>query len=157
MSSGISFWDYLFVARAGVKTGAHAVHVCVYHFVWATKYRRAVLDLVNPGRPEVTVSHRLTELLAVKAGQHGWIIRASETMPDHVHVFVQADNVAAPHYIATQLKGFTSRVLREEFPVLRSRLPCLWTRSYFVATAGDVSAATIEAYIANQRTRPVPG
>jgi REP element-mobilizing transposase RayT len=31
-------------------------------------------------------------------------------------------------------------------------LKSLWTRSYFVATAGEVSAATIERYIAEQRT-----
>jgi len=40
---------------------------------------------------------------------------------------------------------------RAEFPALRRRLPTLWTRSYFVGTAGTVSAATIQRYIAAQK------
>ena len=75
-------------------------------------------------------------------------------MPDHVHLFVQADNVTSPRELANAFKGSTSRILRNEFPGLRRRLPSLWTRSYFVATAGDVSAATIQAYVENQRVRP---
>jgi putative transposase len=132
-----------------VAEGAHAVHACHYHFVWATKYRRPLLDLY-----EGAVSVRLKEVVTTKATEHGWTVRELETMPDHVHLFITADAVSAPHYIANQLKGYTSRVLREEFPLLRSRVPSLWTRSYFVATAGEVSAATIERYIANQRTAP---
>jgi putative transposase len=53
--------------------------------------------------------------------------------------------------IVNRLKGYTSRVLRAEFPSLRSRLPTLWTRSYFVGSVGHVSAATVERYIAEQR------
>lgn len=141
------------MVRRSVEKGAHAVHVCVYHVVWATKYRRRVLDLSNPGSL-VTVSDRLKELVQVKAAERGWTVRAVETMPDHVHLVVQADNVAPPHYIAAQFKGYTSRVLRDEFPVLVRLLPSLWTRSYFIATAGDVSAKTIQAYVESQRTRP---
>lgn len=138
------------MSRKHVEKGAHATHVCVYHLVWATKYRRPVLDMTDPAMGEKTVSDRLKELVAEK----GWTVRAVETMPDHVHLFVQADNVSAPHYIAAQFKGYTSRVLRQEYPVLRSRIPSLWTRSYFVATAGDVSSDVIESYIAAQRTTP---
>lgn len=130
-----------------VGKGAHAVHACHYHLVWATKYRRALLDL-HDGQ----VSVRLKELVAARCAEHGWGLRAIETMPDRVHAFVTADAVTAPHFLANQLKGYTSKVLRQEFPVLRSRAPSLWTRSYFVATAGEVSAATIERYIADQRT-----
>ena len=132
-----------------VAEGAHSVHACHYHLVWATKYRRPVLFLHNDA-----ISDRLKELIHEKAAEHGWTVRAIETMPDHVHVFITADAVTAPHFIANQLKGYTSRVLRDEFPTLRARIPSLWTRSYFVATAGEVSAETIERYIANQRTAP---
>jgi putative transposase len=60
----------------------------------------------------------------------------------------------APSYIANQLKGLTSRCLREEFPHLRSRLPTLWSRSFFVASAGAVSAATAQRHIDTQYERP---
>jgi putative transposase len=56
--------------------------------------------------------------------------------------------------LANQFKGMTSRVLRQEFPALRSKLPTLWSRSYFAATVGNVSAATIKRYIDTQWERP---
>ncbi|AFU59678.1 putative transposase, IS200 family [Candidatus Nitrososphaera gargensis Ga9.2] len=43
------------------------------------------------------------------------------------------------------------KILREEFPELKSRLPTLWTRSYFVSTHGHVSADVIKKYIEEQK------
>jgi len=60
----------------------------------------------------------------------------------------------SPSYVANQVKGVTSRVLREEFAHLRSRLATLWSRSFFVATVGAVSAATVQGYIDTRYERP---
>lgn len=54
--------------------------------------------------------------------------------------------------IVFRLKGATARLLRQEFVHLR-RMPSLWTTSYFVSTAGNVAAETIERYIQAQSTR----
>jgi len=97
------------------------------------------------------VDVRLKELLHEKAAEQGWDIRALEIMPDHVHVFVFAPPKDSPARIAHRFKGYSSRVLRSEFASLRSRLPTLWTRSFFVASVGNVSEATIEQYIAEQK------
>ncbi|MGD7010381.1 transposase, partial [Metabacillus sp. 84] len=51
-----------------------------------------------------------------------------------------------------KIKGVTSKKLREEFPHLQ-HLPSLWTRSYFVSTAGNVSSETIKGYVEQQKTR----
>ena len=51
-----------------------------------------------------------------------------------------------------QIKGYTSKILREEFVEL-SRMPSLWTRSYFVSTAGNVCSETIKQYVENQKKR----
>ena len=117
-----------------------------YHLVWCPKYRRPVL--VD------AVAARLRELIGQKCDEHGWMIVALEVMPDHVHLFVRADPEASPTHLANQFKGMTSRVLRQEFPALRRRLPTLWSRSYFVSTVGTVSAATIKGYIDTQWERP---
>jgi putative transposase len=74
-------------------------------------------------------------------------------MPDHVHLFVESDPTRAPGHIAAQFKGFTSRILRQEFSHLRSRLPALWSRSYYIGSVGHVSAATVQRYIENQKGR----
>ena len=40
----------------------------------------------------------------------------------------------------------------KEFEILR-KMPSLWTRSYFVSTAGNVCSETIKKYVENQKTR----
>ena len=120
-----------------------AVYRLGYRVVWCTKYRRRVL---TDG-----VDERLKELLQEKAAERGWGIRDLEVTPDHVHVFVFAPPRDSPARIAHQFKGYSSRVLRAEFASLRSRLPTLWTRSFFVASVGSVSEEEIAKYIAEQK------
>lgn len=97
------------------------------------------------------VAERLDALLRERCADLGCEVVALEVMPDHVHLFVSALPIHAPQHIANQLKGYSSRVLRDEFPDLRQRLPSLWSRSYYVGSAGSVSAETIARYIAEQR------
>ena len=74
-----------------------------------------------------------------------------EVMPDHVHLLLEVDPQFGIHRAVKQIKGYTSRVLRSEFPTLRSRLPSLWTNSYFVSTVGGAPLSIIKQYIENQK------
>ena len=74
-------------------------------------------------------------------------------MPDHVHLFIKAPPTASPHWIVQQLKGYTSHELRKEFSYLKSRLPTLWTRSYYVESCGHISEQTIKRYIEEQKNK----
>jgi putative transposase len=78
-------------------------------------------------------------------------VHALEIMPDHVHLFIEFDPRWGVAEIVNRLKGFTSRVLRKEFPSLRSQLPTLWSRNYYAGTVGHVSDKTVRAYIESQR------
>jgi putative transposase len=78
-------------------------------------------------------------------------IHAVEVMADHVHLFVESDPTQCVAEIVNRFKGRTSRILRQEFRSLRSRLPTLWSRSYFAATVGTVSKATVRRYIEAQK------
>ena len=113
-----------------------------YHFVWCPKYRRPVIV----GK----VKQRLEELVREKVEGLGCEVIALSMRNDHVHLFVQANPRLSPNTIIGQVKGYTSRILRGEFPKLRSRLPTLWTRSYFVSTHGHVSDDSIQRYIEEQ-------
>jgi putative transposase len=124
---------------------AGAVYSLKYHVVWCPKYRRPVL--VD------AVADRLRALLGEKASGLGMTVHALEVLPDHVHLFVESDPTRCVAEIVNRLKGYTSRVLRQEFPGLRSRLPTLWSRSYYAGSVGHVGAATIERYIASQKGR----
>lgn len=142
----LDVWRVYTRVMAGYQTNSGAVYSLGYHVVWCAKYRRPVL--VGP------VAERLQELIGQKCDEHGWSVVALEIMPDHVHMFVRADPTASPSYVANQFKGFTSKVLREEFPHLRRRLPTLWSRSYFVSSVGNLSAARVQRYLETQWERP---
>ena len=127
------------------KRKAGAVFSLKYHLVWCPKYRLPVLT--------DKVRLRLLELLAEKAHELGAEIHTSEVMPDHVHLFIEAGPTYSPAKLAHQIKGYTSRMLRQEFSHLRSRMPTMWSRSYFISSVGAVSEATIKRYIEEQETR----
>ena len=114
-----------------------------YHIIWCTKYRRKVL--VNE------VEDRLKTLLVEKAEEIGCEISIQEVMPDHVHIFIKTKPTLAPHYIVQQLKGYTSRILRKEFHKLKSRIPTLWTRSYYCESIGHISEEAVKKYINDQK------
>lgn len=122
---------------------AHTIYYTGYHIVFCPKYRRKVLvDGIDV---------RLKELFLGKAEELGITIERMEVMPDHVHLFVKSKPTYAVHFVVNQLKGYSSLMLRREFPKLRSRLPTLWTRSYFVESIGHISEATVKRYIEDQK------
>lgn len=127
------------------STNSHSTFNLGYHIIWCPKYRRKVL--VNG------VDERLKELLLEKALEHNWSIEQMEVMPDHVHIFIKASPNDSPVFIVSQLKGYSSRILRQEFATLKSRLPTLWTRSYFCESVGHISEATIKKYIEEQKNK----
>ena len=126
------------------KTNAGSVFSLKYHLVWCPKYRKKLLTGELEARLKVLLYQKAEELKAT--------IHALEIMPDHVHIFIESDPTFAPAQIAAQLKGFTSHELRKEFPWLKSRLPCMWSRSYYISSVGSVSESTVKRYIAAQKT-----
>lgn len=98
------------------------------------------------------VDKRLLELIAQAVQEIDCEVIAMETHLDHVHLFLQSKPILAPYQIMHKVKGMTSHALRKEFPHLL-KLPSLWTRSYFVGTAGNVSGDTIKRYVETQKTR----
>ena len=114
-----------------------------FHIIFCPKYRRKVL--VNG------VDTRLKELLYEIAKDKDVNIKALEVMPDHVHIFIEFDPRITLHKVIKDFKGISAGILREEFPSLKTRLPCLWTRSYFACSVGHISEESIKEYIKNQK------
>jgi putative transposase len=129
--------------EARYRKNAGAVFSLKYHLVWCPKYRRPVLT--------DEVDRRLRELLAEKAAELDVTIHALEVMPDHVHLFVESDPTRCVAELVNRFKGYTSRVLRKEFPALQSRLPTLWSRSYYAGTVGAVNESVVRRYIEDQK------
>lgn len=116
-----------------------------YHFVFCPRYRRKIFL-----RNDVEV--RFKELVSEICEDLNINMIALECDKDHTHMFLNALPTLSPADIMAKIKGVTSKKLREEFPHLQ-HLPSLWTRSYFVSTAGNVSSETIKSYVEQQKTR----
>ena len=125
------------------KSNNNVVYSCKYHVVWCPKYRRKVL--VNG------IAVRLKELIEEICCELRIDVIEMEIMPDHVHMLMEVDPQFGIHKAVKQIKGRTSRILRQEFGTLRSRLPSLWTNSYFVSTVGVAPLSVIRQYIENQK------
>lgn len=125
------------------KSNRNIVYSCKYHVVWCPKYRRKVL--LNG------VDIRLRELIHRIAAERQAEVLEFEIMPDHVHLLLEVDPQFGIHRLVKQLKGTSSRLLRQKFPWLKSRIPTLWTKSYFVSTVGEAPLEVIKQYIENQK------
>jgi putative transposase len=127
------------------ESNRNIVYSCKYHVVWCPKYRRPVL--VND------VDIRLKEIIHQTVTELQSEVIELEVMPDHVHLLCEVDPQFGIHRLVKRLKGRSSRLLRQEFPWLKSRLPTLWTNSYFVATVGGAPLTVVKQDIEQQKGR----
>lgn len=126
------------------KSNHNITYSCKYHVVFCPKYRRKVL--VNG------VDTRLKELIRETCQDIQVDLLEMEIMPDHVHLLLEVDPQFGIHKAVKTIKGRTSRILRQEFHWLTTKLPALWTNSYFVSTVGGAPLAAVKQYIENQKT-----
>ncbi len=127
------------------RTTKTTVSLINYHFVFCPRYRRKIF-LING------VEERFKNLVKYVCEEMKIEIIAIECDKDHTHIFLNTLPTLSPSDIMQKIKGYTSKILREEFKEL-SNMPSLWTRSYFVSTAGNVSSETIKIYVENQKKR----
>src|SRR5207249_2302971 len=99
------------------------------------------------------IASRLAESLIKKSADLELEIVEMNILPEYVHIFVTAKPIHSPQYLVGQLKGYSSRILRQEFLKLRSRLPTLWTRSYYIDSVGRLNEYTIKKYVQNQKNK----
>ena len=125
------------------KSNRNVYYSCQYHVVWCPKYRRKVLI--------EGIAERLRQIIAEVCQEHQAEIVQLEVLPDHVHLLVECDPQFGIHRLVRLLKGRSSRLLRQEFPVLKRKLPTLWTNSYFINTIGGAPLSAIKHYIENQK------
>ena len=126
------------------KSNQNVVYSCKYHIVWCPKYRRKVL--VDG------VDERLKQLIHEVCSDIKAEILELEIMPDHVHVLLDVDPQFGVHKVIKTIKGHTSKILRGECPHLKTKIPTLWTNSYFISTVGGAPLEVVKQYIESQKT-----
>lgn len=120
------------------------VYSCKYHVVWCPKYRRKVLV--------GNVEKRLKEIIIDTCAKYNFSLIEMEVMPDHIHILIEVDPQYGIHKAIKLLKGISSRILRKEFVHLTTKIPTLWTNSYFISTVGGAPLDIVKQYIESQKT-----
>ena len=126
------------------KSNNNIVYSCKYHIVFCPKYRRKVLI--------GEVEKRLKELIISICQELNVDLIELEIMPDHIHLLVDVDPQFGVHKVIKTIKGKTSRILRGEFKHLTTKIPTLWTNSYFISTVGGAPLSIVKQYIESQKT-----
>ena len=118
---------------------------CVYHVIFCPKYRRSVLT--------DNIADRFKELVIEKQEEYKYQVLEQEVMSDHIHMILDVNPKIGIYTIVSKIKGYTSKILRQEFPELKSKLPTLWTRSRFISSVGNVSLEIVKKYIEEQKNK----
>jgi putative transposase len=129
--------------KIAYKSNRNVYYSCKYHIVWCPKYRRKLL--VDD------VAERLKQIIGEVCREHQADVLSLEIMLDHVHLLVESDPQFGIHRLVRLIKGRSSRLLRQEFPLLKRKLPTLWTNSYFVSTVGGAPLSVMKQSIENQK------
>ena len=131
------------------KVSNNVTYSCQYHIVYCPKYRRKVLT--------GDIAERLKAIITEVAAETGSEILELEVLPDHVHILAEVDPSFGAMKFVRLCKGRSSRILRQEFPALKTRLPTLWTNSTFLSTVGGAPLSAVKQYIESQlRSEPRP-
>ena len=123
-----------------------AVYMINYHFVWCPKYRKQIL------KDDIELA--LKDIIKTTCLTKNWEILEIEVMPDHVHLFLSTPPYDSPTAIIKVIKGVSAKRLYSMFPLLKQELRkgSIWSPSYYVGTAGNVSSEIIKRYIQEQKT-----
>lgn len=127
------------------KSNNNISYSCKYHIVWCPKYRKKVLVGAVEKRLKQIVKEVSTELKCD--------LIEIECDKDHIHLLVEVDPQFGVHKYVKRVKGRSSKILREEFPELKKKIPTLWTNSYFVSTVGGAPISIVKQYIESQKTK----
>ena len=127
------------------RTTKTTVSLINYHFIFCPRYRRKIFLIPS-------VEERFKHMVKFICDELEIEIIAIECDKDHTHMFLNCMPTLSPSDIMQKIKGATSRGLRDEFIELK-KMPSLWTRSYFISTAGNVSSETVKKYVESQKTR----
>ena len=134
------------MGREQYHSASHCKYLVQYHIIWCPKFRFSALQ----GGADMELERILREICS----RYGYCIKALEVMPDHIHIFVDAPQTVAPCDVARTLKSISAIEMFKTFPRLKrfyAKCGALWSRGYFISTAGHISGPTAVQYIEEQK------
>lgn len=127
------------------RTTRHSLYNLNYHLIFTPKCRRHTFF--------GEVREKLMQVFEATYAERDWKILGMEVMSEHVHLFVSVPPKWSPSDVAKILKGVSARRILQEYPKLRRGRGGghLWTPSFYVGSAGNISSDVIQRYIQDQR------
>lgn len=125
------------------RSNKNIVFSCQYHIIWCPKYKRKVL--ING------VDERLKSIVFDVAKNTNSEIIDIEINDNYVHLLISIDPQVGVNTVVKRMKSNSSRILREEFPWLKSKIPSLWTNNYFVCSVGGATLEIVQQFLDNQK------
>jgi putative transposase len=130
------------------RKSSHSINLIGYHLVWCTKFRHPILK----DGVDIIVKQAIGETCF----EYNWSIKAIEVMPDHVHIFLQANPEDKPIDIVKTLKSISSVAVFYSFPKLKGQKfwgSCLWFKGSYYASVGQIFQVAIKNYILSQKSK----
>ena len=125
---------------------SHSKYLLQYHLVFATKYRKKLLEGV--------VKDDIKQIIYDIANEKDLIIKAMETDIDHIHIMVDAPPTKSVVLIVNNLKAMsTNRIYKKHRVFLKGHFwkeNTFWSDGYFACSIGEASPETIKKYIQTQ-------
>ena len=122
----------------------HSVYLLYYHLILVIKYRRKVLD--------DAISDRAKEIFLYISPKYGITLEEWNHDLDHVHIMFRAKPATEISRFINAYKSASSRLLKKEYPQIRSMLckEYFWSKSFCLLTAGGATVEVIREYIESQ-------
>ena len=129
-----------------LKSSSHGYGQCAFHIVLVPRYRHKIFL-------DVELQKRCAELLMEVAAREHFRVYELQVAPDHVHIFLGLRPDQSISLAVRELKCNSARSLFREFPELRWKFWAghLWSSGKFYRSIGQVTAETIQHYIARSR------
>lgn len=127
-----------------IDCNKHSVFLLNYHLVMVIKYRRKVIT--DP------ISDRLREMFTELGEEYKIHLDTWNHDQDHVHVLFRGEPRTALTKFINAYKSASSRLIKKEFPEIRSVLwkEAFWSQSFCLLTTGGAPVEVIRKYIETQ-------
>ena len=122
----------------------HSVFNIHFHLILVVKYRKKVID--------EKISERLKEIFEYIQDNYNIVLEEWNHDIDHVHVLFRSEPNSNISKFINAYKSASSRLIKKEYPSIRSRLykEAFWSQSFCLISTGGANIETIKKYIESQ-------
>ena len=127
-----------------LRNNNHSVFAIHFHLILVVKYRRKVIN--------DEISERLKGIFGYIQDNYNIVLEEWNHDFDHAHVLFRSEPNSNISKFINAYKSASSRLIKKEYPSIRSRLykEAFWSQSFCLISTGEANIETIKKYIESQ-------